>query len=398
MKAIRIVVIGIFLMIGHATVIAEDGRPSSVIIICSATSEDIIDILEGESAGGAWLRGENMEGYCYGDIVDRIRTELEKNQFELVVVQASPQLDERAMQAAAMTLYTQLDVHGAPLMSLYPLVQPAYFGASPILAAHMESGLLTYVYGESQKETAANLAIGIILYSVGYCDLALPYFDQAEGSGFYAAEGETITRTTTAISFYKGNCSLMHGDLKSAASLFENASNDSPDTLLFFDLQINLAWTYLQLGEAEKSFDLMDQLVEQSKNRISTNQFLIKVLQYRAQLYALAFDYDSAIADMNTAIELDPTNPKWYVLRGQMVLLTYEWDQVLADYNHALELDPDYADAYFYRGVLFYTQGPRENALEDFEHYLELAPDGQHADQASDYAESIRVELAALNE
>ena len=85
-----------------------------------------------------------------------------------------------------------------------------------------------------------------------------------------------------------------------------------------------------------------------------------------------------------------------------MWLLLYEWDEVLDDYNRAMELDPTYPDAYFYRGVLYYSVLQagltwREEALADFEQYLALAPEGDLAEEARDYADTIRIELTAIN-
>ncbi len=120
----------------------------------------------------------------------------------------------------------------------------------------------------------------------------------------------------------------------------------------------------------------------------------------RSQLYALAFRYDDAIADMDAAIALDPNNPALYVERGQRVLLLYQWDRVLADYNHALELDPNFANAYYYRGIL-YASVPegidaRRDALADFQRYLDLAPNGEHAADAAQYLSEIQAQLDAL--
>jgi tetratricopeptide (TPR) repeat protein len=129
---------------------------------------------------------------------------------------------------------------------------------------------------------------------------------------------------------------------------------------------------------------------------------VIETLTKRSQLYALAFRFDEAIADMDAAIELDPDNPELYVERGQRILLLYEWDRVLADYNHALELDPNYADAYYYRGLL-YASAPegldaRAEAAADFRRYLELAPNGEHASDAARYLEQIEAQLEAISE
>jgi tetratricopeptide (TPR) repeat protein len=123
----------------------------------------------------------------------------------------------------------------------------------------------------------------------------------------------------------------------------------------------------------------------------------IDLLTRRAQLFALAFDYDAAIADLTRAVALDPSNPELYVLRGQIAILLYDWDRVLADYDTAIELDPEYAKAYFYRGILYYSLLDREKALSDFEFAIELSPVSEFAEQAMMYIEAIRTELTALN-
>jgi tetratricopeptide (TPR) repeat protein len=85
-----------------------------------------------------------------------------------------------------------------------------------------------------------------------------------------------------------------------------------------------------------------------------------------------------------------------------MYLALYEWDSALTDYNTAIELDPAYADAYYERGVLYYSilqtgVELRTDALADFWHYLDLAPDGDKAADAARYVEQIETELEALN-
>ncbi len=122
-----------------------------------------------------------------------------------------------------------------------------------------------------------------------------------------------------------------------------------------------------------------------------------------AQMNASSSDYEAAIADLNTAIALDPQNPDLYLLRGQMYLAIYEWDNAGADFDHAIEVSPNDAPAYFHRGVLYYSilqtgLTTRDDALTDFQHYLELAPEGEFAAQAAEYVENIQRELDVLNE
>lgn len=123
---------------------------------------------------------------------------------------------------------------------------------------------------------------------------------------------------------------------------------------------------------------------------------------------ANAFDYDQAIAISTEAIAQSEVygyttrqRAELYTLRGQMIILTYEWDRALADYNTAIELAPTYPDAYFHRGVLYYTnyvQIEFERARADFATYLALAPNGQYATLAADYMADIDAQLGALND
>jgi tetratricopeptide (TPR) repeat protein len=123
---------------------------------------------------------------------------------------------------------------------------------------------------------------------------------------------------------------------------------------------------------------------------------------------ANTFEYDRAISIATDAIiasEADGSSPRrraeLYTLRGQMIILTYEWDRALADYNTAIELDPTYPDAYFHRGLLYYTnyvQIEFERARADFVTYLQFASSGQYAPLARDYIADIDAQREALGD
>ncbi|MFN8447258.1 MAG: tetratricopeptide repeat protein [Anaerolineae bacterium] len=98
---------------------------------------------------------------------------------------------------------------------------------------------------------------------------------------------------------------------------------------------------------------LITVIVIDAQAQSPTTAWMTVFYRLRSHLNAQLFRYDEAIADMDAAIALDPSNPALYVERGQRIILLYEWDRALADYNRALELDPNYADAYYYRGILY---------------------------------------------
>jgi tetratricopeptide (TPR) repeat protein len=382
-------ILGVIFACGSNGMYAQNDTTSKFIYIgCAAEFE----VYEGFAEG--W--GIQLIHGCYGDVLAQVTKELE--QFGIRLAVAS---NESELADAVLFIYAPLDIHGRPLASLENLT-PSYLELSPLLAAHATQEIVVYADSMPNREAIAALTAGLIVYSLGNCDDAIPYFNDVLASSiventFMSGSGGFNPPITDYLTFYRGNCALMSEDYDLAISEYNSFSDEA----LFYGTiaaPTNLAWTYLQIGRHEQAFHVMDQMLEAVSSGL--NNYPRKQVEAhvsRAQLYALAFRYDEALADMDAAIELDPTNPELYVLRGQITLYLYEWDRALADYNRAIELDPDYADAYYYRGVLFYTQGYREDARADFRRYLDLAPDGDHAADAAQYIADIERELEALN-
>jgi len=263
-----------------------------------------------------------------------------------------------------------------------------------------------FVVTEESLPIIERLVIGIGLYQAGLygesyqlldtlADELVPYYELLP------------TGLETFINFYQGNNALMLGNFEDAigfleATIFELDRGSQQEI-------INLAWLYIHTGKIEEALELISEKFDITSQDIQTRMhtggwvYLYDLLPRRAQLYALAFDYDSAIADMDAAIALAEANEvsderlaELYTLRGEIIFLIYEWDRVLENFNTALELAPDYAPAYFQRGVLYYTMTERESALVDFQHYLGITPDGEHAAEAQRYIDSIQLELESL--
>lgn len=263
---------------------------------------------------------------------------------------------------------------------------PALQTVSPVLYAHPRTQTPDAVLHLEGSHTL-ELTAGILLYAIGRCDLAEPYLWPLlldDSSTVYTA------------GFHLAACALIAGEYPAALVML--------NTILYIQDQsrrpepaINLAWLYLTLGHRQRAFNVLEQTYETFSAQASAAS-RVDFLTRRAQLYALGFAYDAAIADVDAAIGLRPDDPTLHVLRGQMVILLYEWDRVLENYTRALEIDPLYADAYYFRGVLYYSVLAREEALTDFERYVELAPQGAFTGDAARYIESIRAELDALGD
>lgn len=282
-----------------------------------------------------------------------------------------------------------------------------------------QSPLLRESYNEIISDTVGldlhtSYLTGVILYMLGRCDEALPYFDSLNHiPDEYDQPVESIyTRNSPA--FFRGVCALDRGDIEGAIPLFEQVAYRGGDRTGVRPLPtpgaINLAWAYLQVDRDAEAFALLDDYVSYIVGPLDLllavpNLHRLDALVLRAKFHALNADFDAALDDMDTAITLvkkhNPNNPidlaELYLEQGQIRLLTYEWDAVLADYNTSIELAPNQAEAYYRRGLLYYTTlVDRENALPDFERYLELYPDGPFAADAAQYIADITAELEAL--
>ncbi len=263
---------------------------------------------------------------------------------------------------------------------------------SPVLFTRFNPIFMSDAIITASPETALEPLVKLVHISAHYfdseCDMNLEDFDK-----------QLIEEFTQAyLHFIAGTCAIIEDD-------FDSAIEHLTDSLSY-DLSFNyyspvapttnLAWIYVQLAEAQTAIDLMNNLVKEMEKYPLAYPL---ALQKRAQIYALTFDYTSAIDDMNSAIKLIDYNP-WlaeaYKQRGDIIMLIYEWNRALDDYNTAIELDPDYAEAYYRRGILLYTMVERENAIADFETYLELDPEGQFVESATEYIDSIQTELGAL--
>lgn len=91
-------------------------------------------------------------------------------------------------------------------------------------------------------------------------------------------------------------------------------------------------------------------------------------------------DYDRAIADYNTAIQLKPDYAEAYNDRGFAYYLKGDAERAIADYTRAIALRPNYPKAYNSRGVVYMSHGyGAAKAVADFDRAIALKPDFRYA-------------------
>jgi tetratricopeptide (TPR) repeat protein len=123
------------------------------------------------------------------------------------------------------------------------------------------------------------------------------------------------------------------------------------------------------------------------------------------------WDNDLAIADLNQAIRLDPNNANAYHNRGIRYVTKEDYDRAIADFTQAIRLAANNKDmAYFYlpRATAYITKGAYDRAIADFDQAIRINPNdglaylwrgnfylrnmGDRNRAYADYNQSVRVD------
>ena len=85
-------------------------------------------------------------------------------------------------------------------------------------------------------------------------------------------------------------------------------------------------------------------------------------------------DFSSAIADMDSAILLEPRFAGYFINRAYMKYNVDDYFGAMADYDYAISLDPASQEAHFNRGLLRAEVGDNNKAIIDFDYVLKSNP------------------------
>jgi tetratricopeptide (TPR) repeat protein len=95
----------------------------------------------------------------------------------------------------------------------------------------------------------------------------------------------------------------------------------------------------------------------------------------RGELLGEAGDGQAALAEFQSAVDLDPTNALAIHNRAVTYAQENDFDAALADFNRVIELHPGLAIAYRNRGELLAAQGKIDEAVADYTRAIEALPD-----------------------
>jgi tetratricopeptide (TPR) repeat protein len=131
----------------------------------------------------------------------------------------------------------------------------------------------------------------------------------------------------------------------------------------------------------------------------------------RANAYMDKKDYEKAIADYTSAIELEPNNAIRYWGRGDAYQSKGDNEKAIADFTTAIKLKPDEAWFYQSRARVLATRKDFDKSIADYTEAIRLKPvdyladcycgragvyakKGQYDKALGDYAEALRVRPA----
>ena len=193
---------------------------------------------------------------------------------------------------------------------------------------------------------------------------------------------ETLKSDSKNVYAYKerGKAYLHKGDLEKALLDIDQAIS----ICLEQDIQVEWELYYLRamiyMGKEEydsavTDFETVLQLNpdnEEAKNLLQT----LKRQEYldRANAYNSDLEFDKALAEYNAAIDLNLGNVEVYFYRGNTYYMKLEYVKAIADCNEAIKLDPLYYPAYITRGNAYCFNHEFDKAITDINEVIKMEP------------------------
>lgn len=136
----------------------------------------------------------------------------------------------------------------------------------------------------------------------------------------------------------------------------------------------NYAQTYFNLGVALAS-------LEKYRNSIQAFNQYLRMKQDHLGYYARGTTYfymdelDSALNDLNKAIELDKTKEDYFIKRGAIYAESDKYQEALIDFDNAIKLDNSYGEAYHAKAITYALMKNNLKACEELFKARKLDPE-----------------------
>ncbi len=120
-------------------------------------------------------------------------------------------------------------------------------------------------------------------------------------------------------------------------------------------------------------------VVAQCDQAITDNSSDFKAYVDRAHAFFDLGNYGLAAQDLTWALQLDPTDGRWYIWRAKCYAKQNKDDEAMTDANQALKLLPKSVNALITRGDLYEKQKENDKAIADYTSALAVDSDNEEA-------------------
>lgn len=125
-----------------------------------------------------------------------------------------------------------------------------------------------------------------------------------------------------------------------------------------------------EIPPSQQELDKMTDKLEQSKNTALAYANL-------AAIYEKRKDYVKALATVEKAVKLDPTDFYSLDIRGKIKVSMGDYQGAIKDLDASVKMMPNIAPKYLERGIAYFMLGKEAEAQRDFDKYLQLFPNGK---------------------
>ncbi|MDP8263353.1 MAG: tetratricopeptide repeat protein [Candidatus Ancaeobacter aquaticus] len=136
----------------------------------------------------------------------------------------------------------------------------------------------------------------------------------------------------------------------------------------------NISIAYNNRGNAYQDNGYLDKAIANYNSAINLNPTYTIAYNNRGNIYQLQRKYKEALADCNRAIGLNPKLAEAYYNRGNACINLGSRNLAIADYKKAVELMPQYAEAWNNMGNIYQEEGKHNRALECYTKALHIKP------------------------
>lgn len=242
-----------------------------------------------------------------------------------------------------------------------------------------------FIYSENDKDryvivpfgNGYKLLPGDIVVTLSRQQLSRVSSDQIRNFEAFLYEGADVRYFAALMAgeayYYLGNYEQALTLLSLATESFNETRADQLGVYKAFYLR---AQTNFNLGNYDQAFTDYSTVIRSSPG-------FAGAYRERGLINLYVFeDYESALADFNTAIDiqdhpseggfLDLFYANMYFYRGRAHTKLDNYDSAIADYSSAIKLFPRFADAYMTRAELYLFQGRHDEAIEDCNRVIEI--------------------------